>query len=78
MSKRTHITLSEPTRLLLCRMASVMDTTMSGAIAMSLAYTSLALREQGQGNAIGAIRGERVVKELVAPWGEVVGPEVQG
>ena len=46
-------------------MAEEMGTTKAGVLKTALALLEVALREKKQGNALGVIQGEKVVKEII-------------
>ncbi len=50
---------------LLEKMAEEMGTTKGGVVKTALVLLQLAIREQKEGNAIGVIKGEKVLKEIV-------------
>lgn len=68
MTTRLNIKLSEDAARSLDRLADVLGTTKTGALGYGLSLLSIAVRESKQGNALGVIHGERVVKELAGVW----------
>jgi hypothetical protein len=50
---------------LLENMAEEMGTTKAGVVKTALVLLELAIREQKEGNALGVIKGEKVLKEIV-------------
>lgn len=53
---------------LLDAMAAELGTTKAGVLKTALALLEVAVRERREGNTIGVIRGEVVVKEIVGIW----------
>jgi len=46
-------------------MAEAMDTTKAGVLKTALVLMEVALRERREGNALGVIKGDKVVKEII-------------
>ena len=49
-------------------MADELGTTKAGVLKTALALLEVALREKRDGNSLGVIKGEKVVKEIIGIW----------
>lgn len=65
MSDKLHIQFNERQSKVLEEMAAELGTTKAGVLKSALALLELALRERREGNALGVVRGDRVVKEII-------------
>ena len=65
MSDKLHVQFNERQSKTLEDMAAELGTTRAGVLKSALALLELALRERREGNALGVVRGDRVVKEII-------------
>ncbi len=65
MANKLNVQFTARQSELLEQMAEEMGTTKGGVVKTALVLLQLAIREQKEGNALGVIRGEKVLKEIV-------------
>ena len=65
MTSKLHVQFSERQSKTLEEMAEDLGTSKAGALKAALALLELALRERKQGNALGVVRGDKVVKAII-------------
>ena len=65
MSNRLNVQFSEKQRRALDELAEELDTTKAGVLKTALSLLHVALLEKKNGNNIGVVRDDKVVKEIV-------------
>ena len=65
MSSKLNVQFNDRQSKSLEHMADEMGTTKAGVLKTALALLEVALRERKEGNAIGVVKGDKVVKEIV-------------
>lgn len=65
MSKRLNVQFNDMQQEALTEMAHELGTTKAGVLKTALSLLEVALREKKQGNRIGVVKDEKVVKEIV-------------
>ncbi len=65
MPEKLNVQFNERQTKALEEMAAELGTTKAGVLKAALALLELALRERREGNALGVVRGDRVVKEII-------------
>ena len=65
MSTRLNIQFSDKQRKSLDEMAQELDTTKAGVLKTALSLLEVAMRERKEGNRIGIVKDNTVVKEIV-------------
>ncbi len=65
MANKLNVQFTARQSELLETMAEEMGTTKAGVVKTALVLLELAIREQKEGNALGVIKGEKVLKEIV-------------
>ena len=66
--RQMNVQFTEPTAEALEQAAEKLGTSKAGVLRFGVSLVEYLIREQEAGNALGVIRGERVVKELASPW----------
>ena len=65
MSTRLNIQFSDKQKKSLDEMAEELDTTKAGVLKTALSLLEVAMRERKEGNRVGIVRDNTVVKEIV-------------
>ncbi len=65
MASKFNVQFSDRQNQTLNDMAEEMGTTKAGVLKTALVLLEVALRERKEGNGLGVIRGEKVVKEII-------------
>jgi hypothetical protein len=65
MANKLNVQFNDRQSKTLEDMAEEMGTTKAGVLKTALALLELAIRERKEGNSLGVVRGEKVVKEIV-------------
>lgn len=65
MPSKFNVQFSDRQTKTLEEMAEAMDTTKAGVLKTALVLMEVALRERREGNALGVIKGDKVVKEII-------------
>lgn len=65
MTNKLNVQFNDRQTKTLEHMAAELGTTKAGVLKTALALLEVALREKKQGNSLGVIQGEKVVKEIV-------------
>lgn len=65
MSSKLNVQFNDRQAKTLENMAEELGTTKAGVLKTALVLLEVAIREKREGNAIGVIKGDRVVKEIV-------------
>lgn len=65
MANKLNVQFNDRQAKTLEDMAEEMGTTKAGVLKTALALLEVAIRERKEGNALGIVRGEKVVKEII-------------
>jgi hypothetical protein len=65
VANKLNVQFSDRQAKTLEQMAEEMDTTKAGVLKTALALLEVAIRERREGNALGVVRGDKVVKEII-------------
>ena len=65
MSNKLNVQFNERQQKALDEMAEELGTTKAGVLKTALSLLEVAIRERRDGNALGVVRGEKVMKEIV-------------
>ena len=65
MSAKLNVQFNERQKRALDDMAEQLGTTKAGVLKTALSLLQVAIRERKEGNSLGVVKGERVVKEIV-------------
>ena len=65
MPSKLNVQFSDRQNKTLEDMADEMGTTKAGVLKTALALLEVALRERKEGNALGVVKGDKVVKEII-------------
>ena len=65
MSSKLNVQFNERQQKALDEMADELGTTKAGVLKTALSLLEVAIRERRDGNALGVVRGDKVVKEIV-------------
>lgn len=65
MANKLNIQFNDRQAQSLEQMAEEMGTTKAGVLKTALALLEVAMRERKEGNALGVVKGEKVVKEII-------------
>ena len=65
MANKLNVQFNDRQNKTLGDMAEEMGTTKAGVLKTALVLLEVALRERKEGNGLGVIRGERVIKEII-------------
>lgn len=65
MSSRLNVQFNDKQKKSLEQMAAELGTTQAGVLKTALSLLEVAIREKHEGNRIGVVKGEKVVKEIV-------------
>lgn len=63
---RLNIQFNERQKKTLNELSEEMGTTKTGVLKTALSLLELAMREKDQGNSLGVVKGDKVVKEIVS------------
>ena len=65
MSSKLNVQFNERQQKALDEMADELGTTKAGVLKTALSLLEVAIRERREGNALGVVKGDKVVKEIV-------------
>ena len=65
MSSKLNVQFNERQQKALDEMADELGTTKAGVLKTALSLLEVAIRERRDGNALGVVKGDKVVKEIV-------------
>jgi hypothetical protein len=65
MTSKLNVQFNERQQKALDEMADELGTTKAGVLKTALSLLEVAIRERRAGNALGVVKGEKVVKEIV-------------
>jgi hypothetical protein len=65
MTSKLNVQFNDRQNKSLEQMAEELGTTKAGVLKTALALLEVALREKREGNSLGVIKGEKVVKEII-------------
>ena len=65
MANKLNVQFNDRQTQTLEQMAEEMGTTKAGVLKTALALLEVAIRERKEGNALGVVKGDKVVKEII-------------